>query len=412
MKKLVVPAFILASILAVLTTASSSTGSGPRPALGPAAPAIALAVRVYDGNTFVPDLTLKDFAVLEAGFAVEPTALLLVHKDTIERQEGNMDVMPNLSRQITLLFRLTDYSNKVAEGLDAFFKTGLLPGDTLEIQTPMKNYRLSPESLASKPRDVLAKELNELIRKDIVQGGMAYNSLMRDLKRIVRQLGGTGRTSLDDTEADGDDGASLEMRLMNYTDALQKMERLRTLSEDGLVSFASKLKSRPGQKFVYYFFQREFRPEISSNTIDQLVMANQDRPDILAGLQTVFQMYSRSITLDHRRLKEAFADSGAHFHFLFMNTQPERISGIVMREQSEDIFKALTTVAQATGGTSDTSQNPAASFKTTLKESENYYILYYKPASAAPPGTFMDVAVKVRSRDYRVVHRAGYLTGN
>ena len=99
MKKLVVPAFILASILAVLTMASSSTGSGPRPALGPAAPALALAVRVYDGNTFVPDLTLKDFAVLEAGFAVEPTALLLVHKDTIERQEGSMDVMPNLSRQ-------------------------------------------------------------------------------------------------------------------------------------------------------------------------------------------------------------------------------------------------------------------------------------------------------------------------
>jgi hypothetical protein len=360
----------------------------------------------------VPDLTLKDFVVLEAGFAVEPTALLLVRKDTIERQEGSMDVMPNLSRQITLLFRLSDYNNKVAEGLDAFFKTGLLPGDTLEIQTPMKNYRLSPESLASKPRDVLAKELNELIRKDIVQGGMAYNSLMRDLKRIVRQIGSTGRAGLDDTEADTDDGSSLEMRLMNYADSLQKMELLRVLSEDGLVSFASKLKSRPGQKFVYYFFQREFRPEISSNTIDQVVMGNQDRPDILAGIQTVFQMYSRSITLDHRRLKEAFADSGAHFNFLFMNKQPEKISGVVMREQSEDIFKALSTVAQATGGIADTSQNPAASFKTTLKESENYYILYYKPASAAPPGTFMDVAVKVRSRDYRVVHRAGYLTGN
>jgi hypothetical protein len=412
MKKLVVPAFILASILAVLTMASSSTGSGPRPALGPAAPALALAVRVYDGNTFVPDLTLKDFAVLEAGFAVEPTALLLVHKDTIERQEGSMDVMPNLSRQITLLFRLSDYNNKVAEGLDAFFKTGLLPGDTLEIQTPMKNYRLSPESLASKPRDVLAKELNELIRKDIVQGGMAYNSLMRDLKRIVRQIGSTGRTGLDDTEADTDDGTSLEMRLMNYADSLQKMELLRVLSEDGLVSFASKLKSRPGQKFVYYFFQREFRPEISSNTIDQLVMGNQDRPDILAGIQTVFQMYSRSITLDHQRLKEAFADSGAHFNFLFMNKQPEKISGVVMREQSEDIFKALSTIAQATGGIADTSQNPAASFKTTLNESENYYILYFQPASAAPPGTFMDVTVKVRSRDYRVVHRAGYLTGN
>lgn len=412
MKKLVVPAFILASILAVLATASSSTVSGPRPALGPSVPTKALAVRVYDGNTFVPDLTLKDFAVLEAGFAVEPTALLYVRKDTIERQEGTMDVMPNLSRQITLLFRLSDYNNKVAEGLDAFFKTGLLPGDTLEIQTPMKSYKLSPDSLASKPRDVLAKELNELIRKDIVQGGMAYNSLMRDLKRIVRQIGGTGRTSLDDTEADGDDGSSLEMRLMNYTDALQKMENLRVLSEDGLVSFASSLKSQPGQKYVYYFFQREFRPEINPNALDQLVMGNQDRPDILAGVQTIFQMYSRSITLNHQRLKEAFADSGAHFNFLFMNTQPERISGVVMREQSEDIFRALSTIAQATGGVADTSQNPAASFKTTLKDAENYYILYYKPASAAPPGTFMDVAVKVRSRDYRVVHRAGYLTGS
>jgi hypothetical protein len=411
MKKLIVPALAFAGILAVLTAASSSTVSGPRPAPGPAVPTMALAVRVYDGNTFVPDLTLKDFAVLEAGFMVEPTALLYVRKDTIERQEGSMDVLPNLSRQITLLFRMSDYSKKVAEGLDAFFKTGLLPGDSLEIQTPMKNYRLSPDSLASKPRDVLAKELSELIRKDIVQGGMAYNSLMRDLKRIVRQIGGTGRTGLEDTEADVDDGSSLEMRLMNYTDNLQKMERMRVLSEDGLVSFASKLKSQPGQKFVYYFFQREFRPEISSNTIDQLVMGNQDRPDILAGVQTIFQMYSRSITLNHQRLKEAFADSEAHFNFLFMNTQPERISGVIMREQSEDIFKALTTVVQATGGIADTSQNPAASFKTTLKESENYYILYFKPASAAPPGTFMDLAVKVKNRDYRVVHRAGYLAG-
>jgi hypothetical protein len=412
MKKLIVPAVVLASILALLTATSSSTETGPLPVPGPAVPAIALAVRVYDGNTFVSDLTLKDFAVLEAGFAVEPTALLYVRKDMIERQEGIMDVLPNLSRQITLLFRMSDYSNKIAEGLDAFFKAGLLPGDTLEIQTPMKNYRLLPDGLASKPRDVLAKELSELIRKDIIQGGMAYNSLMRDLKRVVRQIGATRGTSLDDTEADTDDGSSLEMRLMNYTDDLQKMERLRVLSEDGLVAFASKLKSLPGQKFVYYFFQREFRPEISPNTIDQLVMGNQDRPDILAGVQTIFQMYSRSITLNHERLKEVFADSGAHFNFLFMNTQPERISGVVMREQSEDIFKALTTAAQATGGIADSSQNLAASFKTTLKESENYYIVYYKPASAAPPGTFMDVAVKVRSRDYRVVHRAGYLTGS
>ena len=412
MKKTIVVAILLAGVWAVLTAASSPAPPSPRPVPGAAVPTVAVVVRVFDGNAFVPNLTLKDFAVTEAGFAVEPTALLHVRKDAIERQEGTMDVVPNLSRQITLLFRLADYNPKIAEGVADFCRTWLLPGDALEVQTPMKTYRLTPDNLASKPREALAKELSEVVRKDIVQGGMALNSLMRDLKRIVRQIGNTGRTSLDDLEGDVDDGTSLEMQLMNYTDNLQKMEKLRVLSEDGLVGFASKLKSQPGQKFAYYFYQREFRPEINPNTLDQLVMTNQDRPDIQAEVQSLFQMYRRSITLNHQRLKEAFADSEANFHFLFMNTAPERISGIVMREQSEDIFKALTTIAQATGGISDTSQNPAASFKTALKEAENYYILYYKSSSAAPPGTFMDIAVKVKNSAYRVLHKTGFMTGS
>jgi hypothetical protein len=411
MKKTRILTALSAGVL-MAAAAFTSPAPGPRPAPpGQAPPTVAMAVRVYDGAKFVPGLTLKDFAVSEAGFAVEPTGLLQVRKDTIARQEGSMDVLPNLSRQITLLFRMSDYESKLAESLDYFFKTALLPNDTLEIQTPMKNYRLTPESLASKPRDALSKELNDLIRKDIGQGGMAYNTLIRELKRIVRQIGGTGRTSLDDTEADLSDGTSLEMQLMAYTEDLSKLQNLRILNEEDLLSFASRLKGRPGQKFVYYFFQREFRPEISSNALDGIVMNNQDRPDILAAAQTIFQMYSHEVALDTRRLREAFADAGANFHFLFMNKQPERISGIVMREQSEDIFKALTAVAQATGGMTDTSQNPAASFKTTLTDAEDYYILYYKPSSAAPPGTFIDVSVKVANKDYRVVHRAGYLTG-
>jgi hypothetical protein len=373
---------------------------------------ISVAVRVFDAGRFVSDLSLKDFEVLEAGMPVTPEAVFLVRKDKIERREGASEIQPDVSRTIVLLFQLLDYHSKIPEALDFFFKDELLPGDTLEIQTPMRNYKLTPEALAKKSRASLAKELAEIVKKDIVQGGMAYNSTMRDLKRFVRQIGGVGRTGLGDTEGEVDDGSSLEHQLTQYADNLQKMETLRVIDEEKLLGFARTMKAQAGRKNVFYIYQREFRPEISSQTIDQLMFNNQDRPNVMAEVQSLFRMYHRSITLNHARLKQAFADSGMNFNFLFMNRPPERISGINMREQSEDIFKALNAAAEATGGASDTSQNPAASIKSTMKTSEAYYLLFFSPSTAAPPGTFIDLRVKVKGKDYKTAHRAGYLTGS
>ena len=408
MRKTTVAVLLIAGLLAVLTaTAAQRSVSGS--AQGPIITPIPVLVRVFDGDRFVTDLSLKDFELTESGFAAEPQALFLVRKNAIERREGSADIHPDLVRTIFVLFSMTEYNNKIAEAMDYLFEKELIPGDSLEIQTAMGNYRLSPQSFATKPRNVLARELNDIVRRDILRGSMAYNSLLRELRRAVRQIGGAGRTGLSDTEGDFDDGTSLELQLMNYSEDLQKMEHLRVLNEEDLVRFAAGLKSRPGQKSVYCFYQREFRPEINSNTLSQMLLDNQDRPTVLAELNTLFQMYSRSITLNHLRLKTVFADSGASFNFLYINKQPERISGVTMREQSEDVFSALSTIAAATGGITDSSQNPAASIKTTLNAAEACYILYFTPSVAAPPGTFMDIAVKVRSRNYRVVHRAGYL---
>jgi hypothetical protein len=172
------------------------------------------------------------------------------------------------------------------------------------------------------------------------------------------------------------------------------------------------MKSQPGQKLVFFIYQREFRPEISSQTLETLMMSNQERPDILAALQTTFPMYKRPIDLDRERIMQTFADSGMDFEFLFMNRQPERVSGITMREQSEDIYRVLTAAAEATGGSTDTGQNPAVSLAKALKATELSYILLFAPATSAPPGTFIGLDVKVKGRDYRVVHRSGYLTGS
>jgi len=395
-------------LLASLAAPEEGAGRASTGRPGP----MSLAVRVFDGGRFVSDLTLKDFEVLEGGMTVSPEALYLVRKDRIERQEGGAEAPPDVSRTILLLFQLQEYHSKIPEALDFLFREELVPGDTLEIQTPMRNYRLTSEALATRPRAELAKELTEIVKKDIIRGGMAYNSVLRHLRRFVLQIGGVGQTGLGDTEGEFDDGLSLEHLLTQYAENLEKMEALRAVDGQKLIGFARTMKAAPGRTSVFYVYQREFRPEINSQKLDFLVIENQDRPDIQASVQSLFQMYHRAIYLDPRKIREAFADSGMSFHFLFMNRSPERISGIVMREQSEDIFKALTSAAEATGGDSNTSQNPAASLKSTMKAAEAYYLLTYSPATAAAPGTFIDLAVKVKGRDVKVLHRSGYLAGS
>lgn len=195
---------------------------------------------------------------------------------------------------------------------------------------------------------------------------------------------------------------------MGYSESLQQVERMRALNEQALLRYGMGLKPWAGLKTVYYFYQREFRPEIDSKTTNMLLLANQDRQDIQASIQTVFGMYNRDITIDHQRLRQVFADTGATFNLLYMNKAPERIAGVNMREQSEDVFKALTMVAAATGGVTNSSQNPQASLKAALEQTDACYVLVFTPSVSAPPGTFLDIEVRVKRGSPRVVYRSGY----
>jgi hypothetical protein len=307
-----------------------------------------------------------------------------------------------------VVFHLTEYSSRIAEAIGELFEHEIVAGDTLELETPIGHYGLSPERLSTKSRAALAGELVDIVRKDIIRANMGYNSLVRDLRRIVRQISGGGRAGLGDTEGEVDDGTSLEQLLMGYAEDLQQFERMRALNEQALLKYAQGLKDRPGLRTVYYFYQREFRPEIDGPTTNRLLLSNQDRPDIQASIQTLFGLYNRDIFIDHERLWRVFADAGATFNFLYVNKAPENIRGINMREQSEDVFKALARAAVATGGVSLSFQNPAASMRAAMAVTDACYLLFFTPSVAAPPGTFLDVEIRVKRGTPRVVYRAGY----
>jgi hypothetical protein len=306
-----------------------------------------------------------------------------------------------------MLFQLSDFNPRLSEIIDHLFRSILLPGDNLILITPVKRYALSHKAFRTRPKDVIAEEMKSILRKDTVMGAADYNSIVQDLKKIVHSLSGDTRITGIETTATSSI-FDLELLLPRYRDELQKLEELRMVDEAKLLSFAEQLKKSRGRNIVFYFYQREFRPEIETRIINQLTTLYQDKPEILDPVRDLFQMYTRKSTVQIELICRAFADTSALFNLIFMDKEPENISGIHMREQSEDVFSIFTQVADATGGMVSTAANPVSDFKRISSDCSSYYLLVYNPKDYRPDGHFRRIKVVLKNDTYKVFHRAGY----
>jgi len=363
---------------------------------------IIVPVRVYDKNNFVDHLTIEDFELYEDGVLQKIEALHLTDKTQLSRAEGAKGFIPQVARNYYLLFQLIDYNPKFGNAFDYFFSEVMLPEDNLTIMTPVKNYTLPKGALKKYSRDEISRDMQNVVRKDVQIGSSNYRSVFRDLKRIVQSISGSGEDVIDSAY-------SLEFLLPRYRDALRTMEELRVVDEKLFLMFAQQLKRIGGQKIVFFFYQREFRPEISGTIFDLIQSEYQDRPNILAEVNDLFAMYRRDTTLNAERIKHAFADSSLDFYFLFMDRRPESAPGIIMREQSEDVFSTFSEVTKATGGLIRTSQNPAMGFKNVVTASESCYFLFYSPKDYKKDGKFKEIEIRVKNKDYSIKHRTGYI---
>jgi hypothetical protein len=196
---------------------------------------------------------------------------------------------------------------------------------------------------------------------------------------------------------------------MHYGTLLERLGSLRVVDEKKLLAFAGHLKALEGLKGVFFFYQREFVPKIDPRVVDMLTTKYNQRPDITQSLDTFFGLEKRESSFNVDIVTKAYADASASIHFLHIARPAERIEGIRMEEQSEDIFGPFLKMAMATGGYAASSANIAAAMKSAVEASENYYLLYYTPADYRPDGRFREVTVKVRNGAYRVSHRLGYI---
>ncbi len=385
------------------------TGWGNTQTAGPMG-AIEVPVLVHDQNVFVDDLSLDDFEIYEDGVYQIPSRLFLIQGQDIVRTDERVPAFPPyVGRNIYILIQTTDWDTRLADAIDYLFTSVLLPGDSLTIVTPMKPYVLTQEALAKTSKAELAKNMQQILRKDVQLGSGEYRGLIRDLRRLTSSMGGRSDTMDADLETDTSSGDfGLEQQLDRYRTTLTKLETLRLVDETKLLDLAATLRNTRGRKIIYFFYQREFRPEISSGTMNQLISLNQDNPDILGNLMELFNFYRRDTTLHPDVINKAFADASLVLDFIYMNKEAQHFFGATMREQSEDVFQAFTKIAQATGGISDTSQNPAASFQKAVSRWGKYYLLNYVPTAPERDGSFRRIEVRVKGKNYQIFNRLGY----
>jgi hypothetical protein len=372
---------------------------------------IEVPVRVFRGEVFVDNLTINDFEVLENGKPQTIEAVYLIKKTDIRREEGKTGRPPQVARQFVLFFEMSDYLAEIDKVIDYFFREVILPGDSLIVITPMNQYHLRSEAFAGKSKEKIADELRGKLRKDILIGSSEYRNTIEEMYRnLAADSQSLAPTALDE-------------KLQLYSRYLSRLESLRKVDEKGLLRFADFLKTTAGPKYVYLFYQKEVIPQYDPKALLQTMLENQSDAGLTFKLMELFQFFTRDVGFDVAAVKKAYADSSIALHFLFVTKTPavnypvsvgqgngsEAMGKLTMTERSEDIFSAFDEIAQATGGITESSADAAAAFHRAADASENYYLVYYKPADFKADGQFHEITVKVKTGSYRVLHRAGYI---
>jgi hypothetical protein len=389
---------------------------------------IEIPVRAFKNGAFVDTLTIDDFEVTDNGRPQKLEAAYLVKKSTIERREETTKFAPRTARHFFLFFEIGEVDPKIEDAIEYFVSSVLIPGDELTLVTPMKTYRMKAAIFARRSRKKVFEELIGLLRRDILIGYSESRAILEEMKSLAHLLASqvTHQTTQPLQDALATDPASaatpvpiladsayastsLDEQLQNYTILLDSLQNLRTIGQKKLLDFARYLKLLNGQKDVFLFYEREFIPKIDPRILTMYMSLFNDRPDTVQTLTGLFELYRRDVSLDVDGLKQAYANSSTTVHFMFVTRPKVREEGIILEEQSEDIFAPFQELARATGGYVDASANLLTMMKAAVEASENYYLLYYRPIDYVADGKFHNISVKVKNGSCTLAHRSGYI---
>ena len=387
-------------------------------------------VRVFDGNKFVDNLNIKDFVIYEDGKKQKIDAVYLMKERVIERkeiveekdiatkEEIEEKVAPEEPRHFIFVFELLEYLPQINEVIEYFFQNVLRPSDTVQVLTPVGNYRLTPESIKEKTKTEMADSLRNIVKKDLRMGNSEYRNTIQELKKIVRALGILLSPMGSDVEKIGDEYSlsiysttrgNISFAITAYETTFNRLLSIRGIEEKKLIDFGNALKQMDGQKTVFILYQREHVPQVDERIWSQYSELFQDEIAMYMSLANIMEFPVGGYALDVDKVEQAYADPSISAHFMFLTKLAVITPFITMQEFSSDVFNAFKTLADATGGTVESSSSPEYLFEKAVEASENYYLLYYTPKNYVADGKFKKIEVKVKGKKYKVTHRAGYI---
>lgn len=209
---------------------------------------------------------------------------------------------------------------------------------------------------------------------------------------------------------------------------LDSIMNIRQVNGEKILNLTTALKNIKGQKYVYYFYQKDVIPTprrlitpegaITKKTSDQI---NLEMPTFHSNFETKWyelENWDINFPIDPEKIKQAFSDPSITFNLIYF-TKPQKdimvlqrenstLRGIKLQQQSSRILVNFKKFAKMTGGISEVANNPHTSFKRVADKSESYYLLYYSPQNKATNGEFRKIEVKIKNGSYKISHREGY----
>jgi hypothetical protein len=359
-------------------------------------------VRVYDGNRFVDNLNINDFEVYENDILQKLEAVYMIRKTEVVKYFSAAPIILNaiskgpeygrkndsfLKKRVFLLyFEMDEYIIETNKAIDYLFENVLIETDVILIVTPIEQWKITMSADNMKRGGELAGELKSRLKKSLRKSGSYIRAMVRDLHDLaVFEDEGNINPRIKEIRAN-----EIFDRLFNY----------KILNEERFRSFAGFFKPIEGQKHVFIFYQEETYsiPSIFEYFYKQKALERHNK-------------------IDKKMIREIYSDAETTIHFMFLRKQKSAKGDVEYREEGAatdvemtgDIFQAFRDIAIITGGLTESTFNPVYAMKRVLDAAENYYLLYYKPTSLESDKSFKKITVKVKSGNFKVIYRSGYI---
>ncbi|MCK5056182.1 MAG: hypothetical protein KAT34_05975 [Candidatus Aminicenantes bacterium] len=385
-------------------------------------------VRVFLKGKPVDNLSRDDFKLYE-GKTLQVINGFNIKRKKIKLQEIGLEVEKiQPSRYFVLVYRVTQYSPPMKEGLKHIFDNVLTERDELRVFVNNKNLYFA--NLGNK--QACYSKVDRVISGESANARQLMNAYFKKLEQqidktrfdlLIREMGGGG----------GGGGDAFRRRtqalmqfLKRYLQVFREYKKRYLLPDiNSYYNFARHLEGVRKEKWVINFYQMEMFPQLAMSgkarrTIRRFIseLRSSTNPEDKAysrildrQLMEIDRELNVAEAFPAEAISKIFYKVDATFHSIFMRSTLGIISqDYTYKAVSTDIENSLREITKATGGTLVTTNNLVQAMDSIGEKENVYYLLTYAPDN---PDKIGKIKIKVSNKKYKVIYddnmRADYI---